>query len=89
MYEKWTFQKINILWRGEYIMKKVVEFLQANPEVEICVSSQEYAWIRLNGKAVFENNMKAQDVIMYKYIYQNNKISQKIYKNVYNNDSDN
>ena len=26
----------------------------ANPEVEVSVSSPEYAWIRLNGKAVFE-----------------------------------
>lgn len=38
-------------------MNKVIEFLNANPEIEISVSSSEYAWIRLHGKAVFENNM--------------------------------
>ena len=28
----------------------------ANPEVEVSVSSPEYAWIRIHGKAVFEDN---------------------------------
>ena len=27
---------------------------------EISVSSPEYAWVRLHGKAVFENNMAAK-----------------------------
>lgn len=45
-------------------MKKVVEFLQANPEVEVSVSSPEYAWIRLAGKAVFENNMAVKEGCM-------------------------
>lgn len=39
-------------------MKKVVEFLQANPEIEVSVSSPEYAWIRLHGKAVLRTTMK-------------------------------
>ena len=56
-------------------MNKVVEFLNANPvqylatvgrdgkaEVEISVSSPDYAWIRLHGKAVFENNMAAKEM---------------------------
>ena len=32
------------------------------PEIEISVSSPEYAWIRLHGKAVFENNMAAKEM---------------------------
>ena len=36
--------------------------MQANPEIEISVSSPEYAWIRLHGKAVFENNMAAKEM---------------------------
>lgn len=44
--------------------EKVVEFLQANPEVEVSVSSPEYAWIRLAGKAVFENNMAVKEGCM-------------------------
>ena len=30
--------------------------------MEISVSSPEYAWIRLHGKAVFENNMAAKEM---------------------------
>lgn len=45
-------------------MKKVVEFLQANPEIEVSVSSPEYAWIRLHGKAVFENNHEVKVACM-------------------------
>ena len=41
----------------EDFMEKVVEFLQENPQIEISVSSPTYAWIRLHGKAVFEDNM--------------------------------
>lgn len=33
--------------------------MQESPEIEISVSSPEYVWIRLHGKAVFENNMAA------------------------------
>ena len=36
--------------------------MQANPEIEISVSSPAYAWIRLHGKAVFENNMAAKEM---------------------------
>ena len=36
--------------------------MQENPEIEISVSSPSYAWIRLHGKAVFENNMAAKEM---------------------------
>lgn len=38
--------------------------MQANPEIEISVSSPAYAWIRLAGKAVFENNMAVKESCM-------------------------
>ena len=38
--------------------------MQSNPEIEISVSSPEYAWIRLHGKAVCENNMAAKEMCM-------------------------
>ena len=38
--------------------------MQANPYIEITVASSEYAWIRLNGKAVFENNMAVKEGCM-------------------------
>ena len=31
-------------------------------DTEISVSSPEYAWVRLHGKAVFENNMAAKEM---------------------------
>ena len=36
--------------------------MQVNPEVELSVSSSDYAWLRLNGKGVFENNMAAKEM---------------------------
>ncbi len=38
--------------------------MQANPEIEVSVSSPTYAWIRLNGKVVFENNMAVKEECM-------------------------
>ena len=45
------------LWFCTNNTKDVYKDMQSNPEIEISVSSPEYAWIRLHGKAVFENNM--------------------------------
>ena len=50
------------LWFCTNSTKEVYKDLQANPYVEISVSSPAYAWIRLNGKAVFENNMAAKEM---------------------------
>ena len=36
----------------------------ANPEVEVSVSSPEYAWIRIHGKAVFEDNKRVKEGCM-------------------------
>lgn len=38
--------------------------MQANPEVEISVSSPAFAWIRLSGKAVFQNDMAVKEACM-------------------------
>ena len=50
------------LWFCTNNQKDVYKDMQENPEVEISVSSPEYAWIRLHGKAVFENNMAAKEM---------------------------
>lgn len=52
------------LWFCTNNTKDVYKDMQANPEIEICVSSPKYAWIRLNGKAVFENNMAVKEACM-------------------------
>lgn len=52
------FEKEGKLWFCTNNTKDVYMDMQANPEVELSVSSPEFAWIRLHGKAVFENNME-------------------------------
>lgn len=50
------------LWFCTNSQKEVYKDMQANPNVELSVSSPTYAWLRLNGKAVFENNMAAKEM---------------------------
>ena len=50
------------LWFCTNNTKDVYLDMQSNPEIEISVSSPSYAWIRLHGKAVFENNMAAKEM---------------------------
>ena len=52
------------LWFCTNNTKDVYKDMLANPEIEISTSSPSYAWIRLNGKAVFENNMAAKEMCM-------------------------
>ncbi len=50
------------LWFCTNNQKDVYKDMQEYPEIEISVSSPSYAWIRLHGKAVFENNMEAKEM---------------------------
>lgn len=50
------------LWFCTNNQKDVYKDMQANPYVELSVSSPAYAWIRLNGRASFENNMAAKNM---------------------------
>ncbi|CCX58361.1 pyridoxamine 5'-phosphate oxidase family protein [Blautia hydrogenotrophica CAG:147] len=59
------FEKDNRLWFCTNNTKDVYKDLQENPYVEVSVSSAEYAWIRLNGKAVFVNDMEAKEMVLY------------------------
>ena len=58
------FEKYNRLWFCTNNQKDVYKDMQANPEVEVSVSTPTYAWIRLNGKVVFENNMAVKEECM-------------------------
>lgn len=51
------FEKDGKLWFCTNNTKDVYQEMQSNPDVELSISDPSYAWIRLNGKAVFENNM--------------------------------
>lgn len=59
-----SLEKDGKLWFCTNNRKEVYKDMQVNPEVEISVSSPEYAWIRLHGKAVFENNMEIKNACM-------------------------
>lgn len=52
------------LWFCTNSQKDVYKDMQANPEIEVSVSSPAFAWIRLSGKAVFENNMTVKEGCM-------------------------
>lgn len=52
------------LWFCTNNRKDVYRDMQANPHVEVSVSSPDYAWIRLHGEAVFENDMAAREMCM-------------------------
>lgn len=57
-------EKEGKLWFCTNSTKDVYKDMQENPYVEISVSSPEYAWIRLSGKAVFENNKEVKELCM-------------------------
>lgn len=50
------------LWFCTNNQKDVYKDMLENPCVEVSVSSPTYAWIRLDGRAVFENNMAAKEM---------------------------
>ena len=52
------------LWFCTNSTKDVYFDMQANPRIEISVSSPDYAWIRLHGTAVFEDNRAAKEACL-------------------------
>lgn len=52
------------LWFCTNNTKEVYKDLLNNPYIEISVSSPTYAWLRLNGKAVFEDNLQVKEMCM-------------------------
>lgn len=66
------------LWFCTNNQKEVYKDMQENPYVQISVSSSSYAWIRLSGKAIFENNMAIKEACL------NNPIVKSQYKTANN-----
>lgn len=52
------------LWFCTNNEKNVYAEMQANPYVEVCVSTPKFEWIRLNGKAVFKNDMDVKEKVI-------------------------
>lgn len=55
-------EKDGKLWFDTNITKDVYKDMQENPEIEISVSSPDYAWIRLHGTAVFADDMAVKEM---------------------------
>ncbi len=55
-------EKDGKLWFCTNNTKDVYKDMQQNPNVEVSVSSPTYAWIRLNGRAVFVNDMAVKEM---------------------------
>lgn len=56
-----SLEKDGKLWFCTNNQKDVYKDMLENPYVEICISSPQYAWIRISGKVVFENNMEIKE----------------------------
>ena len=44
--------------------KDVYKDMQENPEIEVSIADAAFAWMRLHGKAVFEDNMEVKEACM-------------------------
>lgn len=51
-----SFERDGKLWFNTGNQKDVYKDMQANPNVEVCVASPDFAWVRISGKAVFVND---------------------------------
>lgn len=58
------FEKDGKLWFCTNNQKDVYKDMQANPYIEVSVASPEFAWIRLSGEVVFEDNMEVKEGCM-------------------------
>lgn len=52
------------LWFCTNNQKDVYEEMQANPYIQVCVSTPKFEWIRLSGKAVFKNDMDIKEKVI-------------------------
>lgn len=59
------------LWFCTNSQKDVYKDMMEKPYIEISVSSPSYEWIRLHGKATFENNRQAKEIALTNPIVKN------------------
>ncbi len=57
-------EKDGKLWFCTNSQKDVYMDMQQNPEVEVSVSDAAFAWLRLHGRAVFQDNMEVKEACM-------------------------
>lgn len=66
------FEKEGKLWFCTGNMKDVYKEMQANPYIQVSVSSPSYEWIRLSGKAVFVDDKAIKSAALENPIVKNN-----------------
>ena len=66
------FEREEKLWFCTGNFKEVYKELQANPYVQISVSSPTYQWIRLSGKAVFVDDRTIKEAALENPIVKGN-----------------
>ncbi len=52
------------LWFCTNNTKEVFRELQKNPFVQVSATSPDFAWLRMSGEAVFENNLAAKEMCL-------------------------
>lgn len=67
-----SFEKDGKLWFNTGNQKDVYKDMQNNPNIEICISSPEYAWLRVHGKAVFVDNREIKEAALENPIVKGN-----------------
>jgi uncharacterized pyridoxamine 5'-phosphate oxidase family protein len=67
-----SFEKDGKLWFNTGNFKDVYKELQNNPYIQISVSSAEYQWIRLSGKAVFVDDKAIKEAALENPIVKGN-----------------
>lgn len=58
------FERDGKLWFCTNSTKAVYKDLQANPNLEVCISNPAYAWLRLSGRAVFADDRSVKEGCM-------------------------
>ncbi|MGL5254619.1 MAG: pyridoxamine 5'-phosphate oxidase family protein [Brevinema sp.] len=56
-----SFEQDGKLWFCTNNTKDVYKDMEENPQIEVTTCSPKYEWIRLHGKAVFENNTSIKE----------------------------
>ena len=67
-----SFEKDGKLWFNTGNQKDVYKDMQENPNIEICISSPEYQWIRISGKAVFVDDRAIKEAALENPIVKGN-----------------
>ncbi len=55
-----SFERDGKLWFNTGNQKNVYKDMQENPNIEICIASPDYVWLRISGRAVFVNDLEVK-----------------------------